>query len=356
MRIIFVAGGTSGHINPAINIANYIRLQNKNVEILFVGSKSGLEVDLVRNENFNFKGITVSGFSRKLDFKSFLKNIRSIKNIFISSMESRKILKEFKPDVCIGTGGYVTGAFLLQASFMKIPFFIQEQNAIPGFTTKILSKRAKFVLLGNNDAKKYIKTDNCIYTGNPIKDKFSNAKKENIQNIIDERNNLPIILSFGGSLGANLINQVILEVIKMNKYFHIHSSGKNNKNFNEELNKMKLKNAYISEYIYNMQEFMNVADIVICRSGAMTLSELSSLGKKAILIPSPNVTNNHQYYNALSYTKKFKSSIIEEKNLTPEKLTSEIDKLLSERNENAIVDQNNACEQICNLLTTTVKS
>ena len=356
MKIIFVAGGTSGHINPAINIANYVRSQNKDIEILFVGSKSGLEVDLVKKENFNFRGITVSGFSRKINFESFLKNIRSIKNIFISSIESRKILKEFKPDICVGTGGYVTGAFLLQASLMRIPFFIQEQNAIPGFTTKILSKRAKLVLLGNDDAKKYIKTNNCIYTGNPIKSRFSDAKHENVQNIIRKRNDLPIILSFGGSLGANLINNVILEVIKTNKYFHIHSSGKNNKKFNEELNKMNLKNAYVSEYIYNMQEFMNIADIVICRSGAMTLSELSSLGKKAILIPSPNVTNNHQYYNALSYTKKFKSSIIEEKDLTPKKLISEIDRLLSEKEENVVTDKNDACEQICNLITTTVQS
>ena len=207
MRIIFVAGGTSGHINPAINIANYIREKNKDIEILFVGSKVGLEVDLVKKENFNFRGITVSGFSRKINLDSFFKNVKSIKNIFVSSIESRKIIKEFKPDICIGTGGYVTGAFLLQASLMKIPFFIQEQNAIPGFTTKILSKRAKFVLLGNQDAQHYIKTNNCVYTGNPIKNNLKKLSKENAKNILNIKSNLPIILSFGGSLGSNLINK-----------------------------------------------------------------------------------------------------------------------------------------------------
>lgn len=350
MRIIFVAGGTSGHINPAINIANYIRDKNKDIEILFVGSKVGLEVDLVKKENFNFRGITVSGFSRKINLDSFFKNIKSIKNIFVSSIESRKIIKEFKPDICIGTGGYVTGAFLLQASLMKIPFFIQEQNAIPGFTTKILSKRAKFVLLGNQDAQNYIKTNNCVYTGNPIKNNFKRLSKENAKNILNIKSNLPIILSFGGSLGSNLINNVILEVIKTNKYFHIHSSGKNNKKFNEILNKMNLKNARVSEYIYNIEECMMAADIVICRAGAMTLSELSSFGKKAILIPSPNVTNNHQFHNALSYTKKFKSSVIEEKNLTAEILIKEIDKLLIEEHETNESCENIACEKIYNML------
>ena len=350
MRIIFVAGGTSGHINPAINIANYIREKNKDIEILFVGSKVGLEVDLVKKENFNFRGITVSGFSRKVNLDSFFKNVKSIKNIFVSSIESRKIIKEFKPDICIGTGGYVTGAFLLQASLMKIPFFIQEQNAIPGFTTKILSKRAKFVLLGNQDAQNYIKTNNCVYTGNPIKNNFKRLSQENAKNILNIKSNLPIILSFGGSLGSNLINNVILEVIKTNKYFHIHSSGKNNKRFNEILNRMNLKNARVSEYIYNIEECMMAADIVICRAGAMTLSELSSFGKKAILIPSPNVTNNHQFHNALSYTKKFKSSVIEEKNLTAEILIKEIDKLLIEEHETNESGENIACEKIYNML------
>ena len=351
MRIIFVAGGTSGHINPAINIARYIRENNKDVEILFVGSKIGLEVDLVKKENFNFKGITVSGFSRKINLDSFFKNIKSIKNIFVSSIESRKIIREFKPDVCIGTGGYVTGAFLLQASLMKIPFFIQEQNAIPGFTTKVLSKRAKCVLLGNQDAKKYIKTSNCIYTGNPIKSNLKKISKEEAKNNLNIKSNLPIILSFGGSLGSNLINNTILEIIKTNKYFHIHSSGKNNKRFNEILNKMNLKNAQIKEYIYNIEECMIAADIVICRAGAMTLSELSSIGKKAILIPSPNVTNNHQFHNAVSYTKRFKSSIIEEKDLTTENLLKKIDKLLKETNQ--ITNEsykNTACETIYNIL------
>ena len=152
MKIIFVCGGTSGHINPAINIANYLCAKDKNSKILFVGSNNKMECELVKKEGFDFRGITTSGFARKLDVHFIPRNINSIKNLFISSFQSRKILKEFKPDICIGTGGYVTGAFLIQASLMKIPFLIQEQNAIPGLTTKLLSKFARYVLLGNDVA------------------------------------------------------------------------------------------------------------------------------------------------------------------------------------------------------------
>ena len=144
-----VGGGTSGHINPALNIAEYIKSQDKNCEILYVGSKNGMEVELVKKAGLKFRGITVSGFSRKINLESAKKNILAIKNIILSSFESRKILKEFNPDICIGTGGYVMGAFLYQAHMMKIPFAIQEQNAIPGFTTKVLSKYAKMIFFFN---------------------------------------------------------------------------------------------------------------------------------------------------------------------------------------------------------------
>ena len=350
MRVILVGGGTSGHINPALNIAEYIKNNDKNAEILYVGSKKGIEVEMVKKFGLDFAGITVSGFSRKHDFEAAKKNIVAIKNIIISSFESRKILKKFKPDICIGTGGYVMGAFLYSAYMSGIPYIIQEQNSIPGLTTKLLSKNAKAIFLGNEDAKKYIKNKNCIVSGNPIKSNFCNMSKEEARKNLGISNDLPIILSFGGSLGSPVINNIVLEVMKSNKYNHIHGYGKNNKDFAEKTN---LKDhPLVQEYIYNMPECMAACDLIICRSGAMTLSELATLGKPAILIPSPNVTNNHQLYNALSYSKKFVASVIEEKNLTKELLIQTIDDLL---NKTSVSENNNACEVIYNFLSSTMQ-
>ena len=353
MRLILVGGGTSGHINPALNIADYIKKINKNAKILYIGSKNGMEVNLAKKAGLDFKGITVSGFSRKFDFKSIKKNIISIKNILISSFESRKILKEFKPDICIGTGGYVMGAFLSQAYLMKIPFLLQEQNAVPGFTSKFLSKYAQTVFLGNKTAAKYLRTDKFIITGNPIKNNFSNINninKKEAQKKLGITNNLPVILSFGGSLGSESINDLTLEIIKTKKYNHIHSYGKNNTNFKNKLKNINIKNINIKEYFYNIDECMAACDLIICRSGAMTLSELATLGKPAILIPSPNVTNNHQYLNAIAYAKKFTASVIQEKELNTQRLDSEISRLLNLK-EKVNSEKNNACEEIYKFLT-----
>ena len=343
MKLILVGGGTSGHINPALNIAEYINKVDPDSSILYVGSKIGMETELAKNVGLDFKGITVSGFSRKFCFKSVEKNFNAIKNVVISYFESRKILKEFNPDICLGTGGYVMGAFLCQAFMSGVPFVLQEQNSIPGLTTKLLSKYAKAIFLGDENAQKYLKNDKCIVTGNPIKFNVSGLSKESIKQKLGIKNNLPIILSFGGSLGAASINNVILEVMKTKRYNHIHSYGKNNKNFKNYFDFEQ--NPNVREYIYNMEECMYACDLIICRAGAMTLSEISTLGKPAILIPSPNVTNNHQLHNAISYSKKFVSSVIEEKDLTVDRLLNEIDKLL--KLENMVVPfKNTSCETI----------
>ena len=348
MKIILVGGGTSGHINPALNIAEYIMNADKSVEILYVGSKKGIEVEFAKRVGLNFNGITVSGFSRKHDLEAAKKNIIAIKNVVVSSFESRKILKSFKPDICIGTGGYVMGSFLYSAHLSGIPYVIQEQNSIPGFTTKILSKHARAVFLGSEDAKKYIKNKNCIVSGNPIKSNFCVLSKDEAKKKLGINNDLPLILSFGGSLGSPVINNVMLEVMKTKRYNHIHGYGKNNKDFAERVKDYPL----IQEYIYNMPECMAACDLIICRSGAMTLSELATIGKPAILIPSPNVTNNHQFHNAMSYSKKFVSTVIEEKNLTKDLLIKSIDELLD---KNVVPQINNACEIIYNFLKSVVK-
>ncbi|MDR1240872.1 MAG: UDP-N-acetylglucosamine--N-acetylmuramyl-(pentapeptide) pyrophosphoryl-undecaprenol N-acetylglucosamine transferase [Oscillospiraceae bacterium] len=367
MKIIFVGGGTSGHINPALNIANYIRKIEPDSKILYVGSKNGIEKKMAKEEGFEFKGITTSGFSRSFSLNSFKKNIITIFNIFKSAKESKKILNEFLPDVCLGTGGYVCGSFLKQASKMGIPFFLQEQNSIPGLTTKILSKKAKKIFLGSCEAKKYLPGSNCVFTGNPIRSDFfyfaRNKINSNLFNCLEIKeiarkilclnNSETIILSFGGSLGAPAINNVILEVMKTKKYTHVHGYGRNNKSFIENfeklnINKNKIK---IAEYIKNMNIYMAASDLVICRAGAMTLSELTAVCKPAILVPSPNVAENHQFYNAVDYAKNNIASVIEESKISGKILIQEIEKNLK---KNFLGDKlfkiNNTCEKIYKII------
>ncbi|MDR1364184.1 MAG: UDP-N-acetylglucosamine--N-acetylmuramyl-(pentapeptide) pyrophosphoryl-undecaprenol N-acetylglucosamine transferase [Oscillospiraceae bacterium] len=368
MRIIFVAGGTSGHINPAINVANYLKKNEPDSEILYVGAKNGIEEKMAKDAGFNFKSIKISGFSRKFSLSSIKKNIITIFRIFTSDIESKKILKEFKPDICFGTGGYVCGPLLRQASKLKIPFILQEQNSFPGLTTKILAKKAKKICFGNVEAKKYLHNINCVYTGNPIKHNIlefvgTNCKELNAENIqIKARKilgldtNYTIILSFGGSLGSPVINDVISEIINTGKYFHIHSYGKNNKNF-----KLKRHNSHVRayEYVENMNICMAAADLIICRAGAMTLSELAIFGKPAVLIPSPNVAKNHQFYNAINYAKNYTASVIKESDLTSDYLSKEIKRLIHEKNlkENFLKNLNfniGSCEKIYKIIKTTL--
>jgi UDP-N-acetylglucosamine--N-acetylmuramyl-(pentapeptide) pyrophosphoryl-undecaprenol N-acetylglucosamine transferase len=364
LRIIFVGGGTSGHINPALNIADYLRKTEPDSEILYVGAKNGAEKKMAEKSGFNFEGITISGFSRKFNFSSFKKNIGTIFKIFIASGESKKIIKKFMPDVCFGTGGYVCGPFLRQAAKLKVPFVLQEQNAVPGMTTKFLAKRAEKICLGNKEAIKYLPESKCVFTGNPIKSNifdFLSEKKNNLnpdfikkeaRKILGFKNET-VILSCGGSLGSCVINNAVLEIMKCGKYAHIHGYGKNNENFLKIFQQTKIENSRVKiyEYIDNMNVCMAASDLVICRAGAMTLSELSVFGKPAILIPSPNVAENHQFYNAAAFAKEYNASVIEEKKLTNQILKNEIKRLISQNKpEKSSIVCFNSCEKIYNII------
>jgi len=338
MNIIFVGGGTAGHINPALALADYVRKIDPNSKILYVGAKGGMEENLVSKSNFKFEGITISGFSRKLNFNSIKKNIITIKNIIISSFESRRIIKNFNPDICIGTGGYVCGPFLREAAALKIPFLIHDSNSYPGLTTKLLAKKATKVLIVNEEAKKYLPEDlNISVTGTPVRERIFSFNKNEARKSLGIKGSEPVILSFGGSLGAKAINEVMLKfmISHKGKFNFIHSFGKKGQSLVEGL---KLKGIdvqndphyIVREYIDNMPECLAAADLIICRSGATTLSEIQISQKPSILIPSPNVAENHQYYNALALTKSNAASMIEEKDLTPERLSSEIEKVLND--------------------------
>ncbi len=337
MKILFAGGGTAGHINPALAIAGYIKEKNPTTQILFVGNRGGMEETLVPKAGFEMKFITISGFSRQINLDGIKQNIKTVKRTISSSREAKKIIAEFKPDICVGTGGYVSGPVLRTAAKMGIPTVIHEQNAYPGITNKMLSKSAAKVMLAVKAAEKHFdKGCDIVVTGNPVRSEILTAdKKQSRRELrLDAR---PVVLSFGGSLGAEKVNEAVAGLIarsgKDAAYQHIHAYGRYGDTFPNLLREKGIEpddcpNLDIREYIDNMATCMAAADLVICRAGAITLSEIQALGKPAILIPSPNVAENHQYHNAMALVDNGAAEIIEEKDLTEELLIEKADSLL----------------------------
>ena len=359
MKLLFACGGTAGHINPALAIAGYVKGRHPDAEILFVGNRGGMEERLVKNAGYEMELITISGFKRKISFDALKQNVLTVKRTFSSSREAKKIIEKFKPDLCIGTGGYVSGPVLRTAAKMGVPTIIHEQNAYPGVTNKMLSKSAKKVMLAVSGAEKYLdKNCNYVVVGNPVRKEILAADKSKARSELglDER---PVVLSFGGSLGARQINEGVASLIARSgqdgHYQHIHGYGKYGKWFPDLVKEKgadidECPNLDVREYIDNMATCMAAADLVISRAGAITLSEIQALGKPAILIPSPNVAENHQYHNAMALVNNKAADIIEEKNLTEELVIEKVDSLLQnpdklrEYSENsrkmAIIDSN----------------
>ncbi len=322
MHILFAGGGTAGHINPALAVAGYLLEKHPDTKISYIGTKDKLESKLVPEKGYDFYEIDVAGFQRKLSVSNIAKNISAVKKVFTSSADSRKLLKELKPDVVVGTGGYVSGPVLREAQKLGIKTAIHEQNAYPGVTTKMLSEKADYVMLAMPEAEKFLKLKTKpIITGNPVRTELLKITKEEARaklGIGDE----PMILSFGGSLGAKKINETVSELIKWHsatdKFYHIHGTGKSGyKDFMTSLEGVQLSDKIdIREYIADMDICMAAADLVICRAGAITLSEVSAMGKPAVLIPSPYVAENHQYHNAMTLKRAGAAEVIEEKDLS----------------------------------------
>jgi UDP-N-acetylglucosamine--N-acetylmuramyl-(pentapeptide) pyrophosphoryl-undecaprenol N-acetylglucosamine transferase len=338
MKVLLAGGGTAGHINPALAIAGYIKQKQPEAKILFIGNKTGMEQRLVKNAGYDIESITISGFQRSLSPKSMIANVKTVKRTFTSSAEAKKIIKAFAPDICIGTGGYVSGPVVRTAAKMGIPCVIHEQNAYPGVTNKMLSKRVKKVMVAVEAAKKYFENADVVITGNPVRGEILTADKEQARKKLglDRR---PLVLSFGGSLGAKRVNDAAAELIirsaKDGRYCHIHAYGNNNAAFTDYIKDKGVElsecpNLDIRPYIDNMDECMAAADLVICRAGAITLSEIQAMGKPAILIPSPNVAENHQYHNAMALVNRDAARLIEESDLSGESLIKTVDEMLGD--------------------------
>ena len=342
MKVVIAAAGTAGHINPGIAIAKKIQAEQKDSKIIFIGTTRGLENDLVPRAGYELKTIDAYGLSKKISIENIKKMIKTLKGFG----EAKKILQEFNPDVVIGTGGYICGATISAAYKLKIPTVLHESNAFPGKAIKMLAKKADTVLVSFEDAIGRIKhAKKIVYTGTPVKIEKQNYTNEEKNEIIEKcglKNDMPIALIFGGSQGARQINNAILEIIKseMNeKYQIIWATGpkqydiiKENLEDNEK-NINHIKNMQIHPYIYNMEEIMNVVDVIVARSGAMTITEISKVGKPSILVPLPNVSHDHQLYNAKVLQNVGAADIILDNELTGEKLNENIQKIVLDKNK-----------------------
>ena len=371
MKVVIAAAGTAGHINPGLAIAQKIQKEQKDSKIIFIGTTRGLENDLVPRAGYELKTIDAYGLSKKISIDNFRKILKTIKGYG----EAKKILKEINPDIVIGTGGYICGATITVAHSLKIPTMLHESNAFPGKAVKFLAKKTDTILVSFEDARERIKNANkIIYTGTPVKIKkqnYENKQREEILKKIGLKENLPKILVFGGSQGAQNINNAILDIIKNKRneeYQMIWATGPKQYDIikekleDEDISINNIKNIKVLPYIYNMEEIMNVVDVIVARSGAMTVTEISNLGKASILIPLPNVSHDHQLYNAKVLERIGAADIILDKDLTGNVLNNNIQKLLKESKykemgKNALkISTNNVEEKIYNEILETINS
>lgn len=337
MRVLITGGGTGGHIYPALSIARKIKMEYKNADILYVGTKKGLEAELVPKEGFRFKTIRVKGFSRKLSKDTF----NSVKELFLGLSDAKKIINEFKPDIVIGTGGYVCGPLVLLAALKKIPTMIHEQNAFPGVTNRILSKFVDKIAGSFEESKKYFKdTKKLVITGNPIRQDIIGFDKQIAYKDLNIDPSKSFVLSFGGSGGQKKLNDAMLDVIVKNydnsNIRIIHVTGKRlYDSFMKELkqkgvNKLK-DNIRVYPYFFEVPKALSITDLIITSGGAIAIAEITAVGIPSILVPKAYTTENHQEYNARALEKNGASIVILEKDLNGDLLNKEIINLLSNK-------------------------
>lgn len=343
LKVILSGGGTAGHVNPAIAIYEIIKEKHPDAEFLYVGTPNGIEKTLVEKEGIRFVSMEVAGFQRKITLNNLKRNAVATKYFLESGHKAKKIIDDFKPDIVIGTGGYACEPIVHKAAAMGIKTVIHEQNAFPGVTTKILSKKADKVMLTVERAKEYIKDqDKCVVTGLPVRHGFvDRLSKTEAKKALGLPTDQLCILSTGGSLGAGRINETVSDLIawycKNNiKISHIHSYGKNGRgSFAASLktngvNLAEHPDFIVKEYIDNMSTCMEAADLIISRCGAGALTEIEAVGCGSILVPSPIVAENHQFYNGKVLSDGGAAIMFEQKDLTSELLIKTVSDLIND--------------------------
>ncbi len=337
MKVLIAAGGTAGHINPALAIAGRIKAGCPEAEIHFAGRRKGMEYDLVTRAGYAFHHIEVNGIQRSLTPKNIARNIAAVWHLALAMPRAGAMLRQLQPDLVIGAGGYVSGPVLQAAARRGIPTAIHEQNAFPGVTNKILAKEVDVVFAASAAAVDRLGApDKTLVVGNPVRPEVFRQDRAAARKALGAGDRV-VLLSFGGSLGARRINEVVADLAawhtKNRDFLHIHATGSRGVELFRRLGLEKgfagAKQLQVKEYIQDMPRMLAAADLVISRAGALTLAELEAAGRAAILIPSPNVAENHQYYNALELEKAGAAVVVEEKDLTGEKLIELVDRLTS---------------------------
>lgn len=332
LKVLLAAGGTAGHINPALAIAKQF-VEKENAKIQFIGTKRGMETELVTREGFPISYIEVAGFKRQLTMANLKIAWQALKGV----RQAGKIIRDFKPDLVVGCGGYVSGPAVFCAHLQRIPTLIHEQNVIPGLTTKILSKFVDKVAISFEDTNQYISEKKTVLTGNPIRETIVKVAAAG-----QKTHERPSVLVVGGSLGAKVINDTMAELVgDMDTDVEIvWATGKREYEDVKKRTQPLPAQVKLVPYIYDMDQAIADADVVIARAGAITVSEICAAGKASILIPSPNVTHNHQEYNARALEKKGAAKVICERELSPRYLKETLLELLMDREALQTMSQN----------------
>lgn len=351
MKVIFTCGGTAGHVNPALALAGLIRQRRPDSEILFVGAHRGIERKLIEEAGWPFRAVEISSFHRSLKPKEIRHNLVSLRNLVRSPGEARALLKEFPADLVVGTGGYASYPVIRAAAKQGIPTAIHESNAIPGLTTRLLEPHADLIMVGFEECRKnYRRPEKVLVTGTPVRGDFFTYTKKEAKQQLGMDDGRPLIVSFWGSLGAAVMNRQTAEFLALEArsgcpFHHVHAAGVvGSRQMAEYLatagvDLSKLPDLEVQEYIHDMGTLMRAADLVICRAGASTISELTALGVPAIIVPSPNVTHNHQEHNARVLSDAGGAVLMLEQDSSGQKLYDTACSILSDDSRRASMSQ-----------------
>lgn len=373
MKFILTCGGTAGHINPALAVAGRLKELVPGSEFLFIGAEGKMEMTLVPREGYEIKALKITNLRRSMSPKAIAHNLKTVKNVVASLAQAKRIIKQFKPDAVIGTGGYVCFPVLKAASELNIPTAVHESNALPGLTTKLLSKHVDRIMLGFEESRQYYpQGDKLTVTGTPVRGEFARFTKESARRELGLADEKPLVVSVWGSLGAGHMNGIVSKLIPLMDescpFRMIHSAGSGYyKKLVSELDstdpKWRSRGADVREYIYDMPRVMAAADLIMCRAGASTISELSYMGKPVIMVPSPNVTNNHQEKNARVLERAGGAKVLLEGEFDERSLyellkstLSDASRLESMSKAMASLAVNDATERICGIILSLIES
>ena len=339
MNVIFTCGGTAGHVNPALALAGYMRTKDPAVRVLFVGTPNGMERGLVEKAGYDFAAVEVSNFHRSLSPSGLRHNFKTAKTLVTSRHEADAVIRSFRPDLVVGTGGYASYPAVKAAARRHIPTAVHESNMIPGLTTKLLEGCVDCVMVGFEDCRHHYKhPDKVVVTGTPVRGDFFDLTKEQARQKLGYTDDKPLVVSFWGSLGAATMNERMLDFFAREQeagfpFHHIHAAGKSDwPHLSGELESCRLSGPMLDvrQYIYDMPVVMAAADLVISRAGASTLSELTALGMPTILVPSPYVVANHQEKNARMLESHGGAVVLTEEQATGEALYQETAAILTD--------------------------